>query len=287
MPPRDDELPEGTDHIINGAMETGAGAGASTGSSGSGFGGVGAGGTMPGGSGDFSAGSSTTGSSGFIGGLGDDTGGFTSGGSGGLGGGAGSGGLGGGGAGGSDFGGSSGSFGSTGQGGSATEQVKANVQSLTGQATDKVRSYAVDGKNRATTALDDLSQVVNEAAQSIDDRLGAQYGEYARRAATAVSGFADTMRGKDVDELFDDARQVVRKSPGMAIGAAALIGFTLVRLVKAGIPDQNKDVDFKADPQLGGPSTGMTGMGTTGIGTTGTTSMGTTQAPYVAPTTGV
>ena len=25
MPPRDDELPEGTDHIINGAMETGGG----------------------------------------------------------------------------------------------------------------------------------------------------------------------------------------------------------------------------------------------------------------------
>jgi hypothetical protein len=171
------------------------------------------------------------------------------------------------GGGGSDLGGS---------GGTATDQLKGGVQGLKSQATDKVRSYAVDGKQRATTALDDLSQVVNEAAQSIDDRLGPQYGDYARRAATAVSGFADTVRGKDVDELFDDARDIVRKSPGVAIGAAAVIGFSLVRLLKAGMPDQqDKGVDFKPDPALSGPGS-----------STGSISGGTTsQAPYVAPST--
>jgi hypothetical protein len=298
MPPRDDELPEGTDQIINGAMETGAGAGASTGSSGSGFGGTGSGGTIPGGSGDFVGGTGTTGSGGFIGGSGDDTGGFAGSGSGGgTGLGGGGTGLGGGG---SDFGGSSGGFGSGstgggfgstggdlgGQSGGATDQLKGGVQGLKSQATDKVRSYAVDGKQKATTALDDLSQLVNETAQSIEDRLGPQYGDYARRAATAVSGFADTVRGKDVDELFDDARDIVRKSPGVAIGAAALIGFALVRVLKAGIPDGDKDVQFQADPQLGGPgTTGSSSFGgVTGAGSS--TTIG-SQAPYVAPTTGV
>lgn len=280
MPPRDDqELPEGTDQIINGAMETGAGAGASTGSSGSGFGGVGSGGTTPGGSADF-AGSGTTGSSGFIGaGGGNDTGGLAGGGSGGSSSGftGGSTGIGGG----SDFGGSTGSgLTSTGGGsggtGGATEQLKGGVQNLKSQATDKVRAYASDGKQKATTALDDLSQLVNETAQTIDDKMGAQYGDYARRAATAVSGFADTVRNKEVDELFDDAREIVRKSPGIAIGAAAVIGFSLVRLLKAGIPDQqSKDVSFQPDPALGG-STASTGQTTSD-----------TQAPYVAPLSGV
>ncbi len=333
MPPRDPSLPEGTDQIINGAMETGAGAGASTGSSGGtglgggGFGGTGSGGTTPGGSADFAggsgftsaAGTGTTGSGGFIGaggGATDDTGGFASGGSTGRAGaseefggsalsgsasaglGTSSGGSSGGfGGGGSDLGGGgSGGFGGMGgtggmgdseggSGGGVKQQVKSQVQNLQGQATDKVRSYAVDGKQKATTALTDLSQVVNEAAQSIDERLGPQYGDYARRAASAVSGFADTIDRKDVDELFDDARELIRKSPGVAIGAAAVLGFTLVRLVKAGMPDQQStNVQFQPDSSLTtggsnfGGSTGSSGTSPSGSTTTGS------QAPYVAPT---
>jgi hypothetical protein len=60
------------------------------------------------------------------------------------------------------------------------------------------------------------------------------------------------VRNKDVDTLFDDAREVVRKSPVVAIGTAAAIGFALVRLVKAGMPDKENDVDFTPDPKLGG-----------------------------------
>ena len=177
-------------------------------------------------------------------------------------------------------------------GGGVKQQVKSQVQNLQGQATDKVRAYAVDGKQRATTALTDLSQVVQEAAQSIEERLGPQYGDYARRAASTVSGLADTIDRKDVDELFDDARDLIRKSPGIAIGAAAVIGFTLVRLVKAGMPDQQStDVQFQPDSSLttSGSEFGGTGTGSTGsYGTTGTSPSGSTttgsQAPYVAPT---
>jgi hypothetical protein len=173
--------------------------------------------------------------------------------------------------------GSGGSFGGGSEGesssGGVKQQVKSQVQNLQGQATDKVRAYAVDGKQRATTALTDLSQVVQEAAQSIEERLGPQYGDYARRAASTVSGLADTIDRKDVDELFDDARDLIRKSPGIAIGAAAVIGFTLVRLVKAGMPDQQStDVQFQPDSSL-----------TTSGSESGSTTTG-SQAPYVAPT---
>jgi len=331
MPPRDQELPEGTDQIINGAMETGAGTGASTGSSGTGgigtgglgassgtggFGGTGTGGTTPGGTADF-AGSTGTGtgggsSSGFIGasgGSGDDTGGLAGGGSGGSdfgGGSAGlatSGGAGGGLSGGSDFGGGSGGgsgdsggsgdFGGGGTGGGNDSsggggQLQGSVQALKQQATEKVRSYAEDGKSRATSALDDLAQLVQETAQSIDDRLGPQYGDYARRAAGTVTDLSERLRSKEVDELFDDAREIVRKSPGVAIGAAAVVGFALVRLIKSGMPDQSAEVEFQPDAQLTAGGTGSTGSSPTG--TTGTSPAGTTkvdsQAPHVAPTTG-
>ena len=39
------------------------------------------------------------------------------------------------------------------------------------------------------------------------------------------------------DALFADARELVKKSPAVAIGAAAALGFIVARLVKAGVPE--------------------------------------------------
>jgi hypothetical protein len=200
MPPRDDELPEGTDHIINGAMETGSGETASGGGASSGFigasGGDGTGGTAAGGGTDMAKTEGT------------------------------------GGAAATSEGGSS-----TGVGGGVTEQLRGQVYNLRDQAGGKVRGFAEDGKSRASDVLEELSRVVADTADSIDERLGNNYGEYARKAADSVSSLAENLRSKDVDELYDNVRSAVRKSPGVAIGIAAVVGFTLVRLIKAGLPE--------------------------------------------------
>ena len=120
-----------------------------------------------------------------------------------------------------------------------TEEVKQSAQRLTDQATDKARQFASQGKERATGALDQLTQLLNDAAGQVDDKLGQQYGQYAHQAAGAVSSFADQVRAKDVDELFDDVRELVRKSPAVAVGAAAAVGFVLARLVSAGIDERD------------------------------------------------
>jgi ElaB/YqjD/DUF883 family membrane-anchored ribosome-binding protein len=205
MPPRDDELPEGTDHIINGAMETDpdAGVGATSGATGA----AGGGGS----------------SSGFIGAssTGTDTGGAA--------------------AGGGTMAISDNDSGSEiSGGGGVADQLKNQVYGLRDQAGGRVREFADTGKARATDMLEELSRVVADTADSIDERLGNNYGEYARKAADSVSGLADTLRGKDVDDLYDNVRDAVRKSPGVAIGIAAVVGFTLVRLAKAGLPDQER-----------------------------------------------
>jgi len=221
--PRNPELPEGTDHIITGAMETGAGADASTGSSGGGTG-SGSGTAAPGGDTGFVA------SGGSAGGLGDGTGGTAVGGSG-------TGGLSTSGSGGS--GGSSSGGGSASGGGAAEKlagQVREQVYGLKEQATDKARQLADTGKERVTSTLTNITDIVNEAARQVDDRFGAQYGQYAHRAADAVSSLATTIEGKSLEDMIDDTRSAVRKSPAIAIGTAALLGFALMRVVKAGLP---------------------------------------------------
>jgi len=117
------------------------------------------------------------------------------------------------------------------------EKVKTDMNNFKAQATDTVRAAATKGKDRATEAVGSISRLIRDSAGTIDDNVGKQYGDYARSAADMVEGFAGKMGAKDVDALAEDARQFVRRSPAVAIGAAAAIGFVLARLVRSGGKD--------------------------------------------------
>jgi ElaB/YqjD/DUF883 family membrane-anchored ribosome-binding protein len=116
----------------------------------------------------------------------------------------------------------------------AKQVVAEKTAGLREQATDTVRSYAVQGKDKATEALDNVIRMIDDAAAAVDDKVGAQYGDYVRQAGETLATISTTIRDKDVDDLVDDARGVVRSSPALAIGAAAAVGFLVARIVKAG-----------------------------------------------------
>ena len=122
----------------------------------------------------------------------------------------------------------------------AIDKLKTGGEKLSGQAADKARGLVGQGLERSSEALTNVSKLVGDTAAGLDDRLGPDYGEYARRAATALEEAANRIGAKDADELIDDTREFVRKSPGVALAGAAIIGFALVRLVKSGL-DQGKN----------------------------------------------
>ncbi len=128
----------------------------------------------------------------------------------------------------------------------ATEKVREEAGKFAAQAGDKARAFADTGKEKATGALDEFSSLMRDAAGSVDERLGEQYGQYARSAADQISGFAESLRGKQVDDLIGDARDFVRKSPAVAVGLAAGVGFVLARLLKSGL-DAAGDLADKGD----------------------------------------
>jgi len=113
--------------------------------------------------------------------------------------------------------------------------IKEEAGKIGSQAADKARGFADQGKAKATDALDEFSKLMSEAAGTVDERLGEQYGKYARSAADSLSGFAQTLRSKQVDDIVEDATEFVRKSPAVAVGIAAAVGFALARLVKSGV----------------------------------------------------
>ncbi|WP_174279938.1 hypothetical protein [Sphingomonas bacterium] len=119
--------------------------------------------------------------------------------------------------------------------GGVRQQLTSGTSKLGGQAGDRVRQFADMGKERAAGALDQLATMLTDAAGQVDGKLGAQYGGYARSAADAVQGFSAQVREQDLDELVDQGRELVRKSPAIAIGTAAAIGFVLARLIQSGV----------------------------------------------------
>ncbi len=119
------------------------------------------------------------------------------------------------------------------------ETFKDQATAFVGKAGEKAREYATTGKEKATDSLFSISDFVDDVAKTVDTRLGKQYGDYARRAATAVSGVADSLKGKEIDDLVADTRKFVREKPAVAIGAAAAIGFVLTRLFRSGGSDDD------------------------------------------------
>ena len=116
-------------------------------------------------------------------------------------------------------------------------KVRQGSGKLAGQAADKTRGLVGQGLERGSEALANVSRLVGDTAAGLDERLGEEYGDYARKAAGAIEDVANSLASKDPDELIDDTRNFVRKSPGMALAGAAIVGFALARLVKSGLDD--------------------------------------------------
>lgn len=118
---------------------------------------------------------------------------------------------------------------------SAADTIREKASEIGSEAAERARAFAAEGKDKATGALDEVAKMMQSAAMDVDARLGEQYGKYARSAADGISGFADSLRGKEVDDLVEDVTAFVRKSPAVAVGVAAGLGFVLARLIKSGI----------------------------------------------------
>jgi ElaB/YqjD/DUF883 family membrane-anchored ribosome-binding protein len=123
----------------------------------------------------------------------------------------------------------------------AAQTLKDSATLLAKNVGERAKGYVEDGKSRAGGALDELAQMMHDAAGTVDEKVGAQYGQYARTAAETVTGFSESLKAKNIDELIADASGFVKKSPAIAIGTAAALGFVLIRLVQSGLNAETDD----------------------------------------------
>jgi ElaB/YqjD/DUF883 family membrane-anchored ribosome-binding protein len=110
--------------------------------------------------------------------------------------------------------------------------LKGEATALKTQASVKARDAANKGKDKAAEAVGSLAKLLEDSAGTVDTKFGKQYGDYARSAATTVAGLATSLDKKDLDELAASTKDMVKKNPAIAVGAATVIGFVLARMLK-------------------------------------------------------
>ena len=113
-----------------------------------------------------------------------------------------------------------------------SEDWVAEAKTYGNEAKVKGRELATEGKVKTSEGLRALSRTISDNAYQVDEKLGAKYGEYARTASSALDDYAGKLDEKSVDDLVEDSREFVRKSPGLAVGIAAAVGFMLSRLFR-------------------------------------------------------
>lgn len=112
--------------------------------------------------------------------------------------------------------------------------LMAEAKNYGGEVKTRAGDLAVEGKARASDALASLGKIVGDTALQVDERVGEQYGDYVRKASRGLQEASAKLDSKSVEEIGEDAREFVRKSPGTAIGIAAIFGFLLARLFRGG-----------------------------------------------------
>jgi hypothetical protein len=132
-------------------------------------------------------------------------------------------------------------------GGSLSERLRSGREQIASQAGERTRGLVTQGLERTAEALANVSRMVGDTAPGIEERLGADYGDYARRAAGALESAANNLADKDPDELIDDTRNFVRNSPGIALAGAAVVGFVMARLLKTGLAAARDGTDDEDD----------------------------------------
>ena len=113
-----------------------------------------------------------------------------------------------------------------------SDDAKAKASAFADDAKVKAADLANQGKTKASQAIVGLSKLIDDNAGLIDEKAGEKYGDYARTASKSLADTATKLDEKSLDELGEEAKEFVRRSPVAAVGLAAAAGFLIARLFK-------------------------------------------------------
>jgi hypothetical protein len=115
----------------------------------------------------------------------------------------------------------------------AQARAKDAMADLSSQATGSVKDLLNHQVSAGADFASSLAQSIGCAADDLS-RNAPQFAELARGAAHKMDAFAAQVREKSIDDLLQDGSDFARRQPAVVFGAAAVVGFALLRMLKVG-----------------------------------------------------
>jgi ABC-type transporter Mla subunit MlaD len=130
------------------------------------------------------------------------------------------------------------------EGGPAPEwdAIKDDVSQIAGAAVEQGRQFIDSAKEQAAGYVDQrkdevaqsvqgLAQSLRDACKQFDDRPNIR--AFTDSAADGLEQFAENIRSRSFNELFEEVEDVVRRRPGAIAASAMAAGFLLARFIKS------------------------------------------------------
>jgi hypothetical protein len=120
-------------------------------------------------------------------------------------------------------------------GSATTESAKDDISGLADGATERVRSFAEEGKETAANQLGGIATAIRGAAREFERQMP-QGADIIRGAAASLESGAERLRQRSVDEWLQAANNFARNEPVALFGGALLAGFALSRFFNSSGP---------------------------------------------------
>ena len=118
--------------------------------------------------------------------------------------------------------------------GQATQQAAGIARSVGDAVGHKVEDIADRSKGAGADAVAGVARTAQAIADSVAGESPA-IADYVRGAGQKIDRLATDLRDKKVGDLLTSAAEFGRSQPVALLAGAALVGFALSRLIKAGV----------------------------------------------------
>jgi ElaB/YqjD/DUF883 family membrane-anchored ribosome-binding protein len=115
--------------------------------------------------------------------------------------------------------------------GTAVEKGRQLLDSTLDSAREQATGYVDQRKDEVAQAISDFARSLRDACKEFDDRPNIR--GLVDSAADGIDDFAESIRARSFNEIFDHAETMIRRRPGTVAVASAAIGFLVARFIKA------------------------------------------------------
>lgn len=118
----------------------------------------------------------------------------------------------------------------------AAERTQEEASRLSEKAKRQFAGQAEQQKEQASEQLEDIGEALRETSESLHERDKDSVANLTEGAAHQIERLSGYLRDRSVNDMLSEAKRFARRSPGMFLGGAAVLGFFGSRFFRSSDP---------------------------------------------------